>query len=111
MIQIRFTKTAYSTAFGTFGPGDTLRCSEDAAKHFVADAQCAEIITPPAEVLPQPKASAVATPRRRRATPVETPAAQEPSAAAGDVAAAADGASQDSAAPIETAAPQLPLGD
>lgn len=48
MMQIRFTKPCWSAVFGSFGPGDLLRCSDDAARHFVVDAQAAEYVQAPA---------------------------------------------------------------
>lgn len=40
-VQIKFTKPGASSVFGAFAPGDLLRCSADAARHFVEDAACA----------------------------------------------------------------------
>jgi hypothetical protein len=60
--QIKFTAAGASSVTGSFWPGDTLRCSEAQAKHFVDDARCA-IYTdapPPAE----PAAVRVRTPRK-----------------------------------------------
>ena len=44
MQQIKFTHTGNSAAFGSFQAGDLLRCSDDAARHFVVDAGCAEYV-------------------------------------------------------------------
>lgn len=42
--QIEFTKTAFSSVYGTFGPGDVARFDESVARHFVEDAYCAKFI-------------------------------------------------------------------
>lgn len=42
MAQVKFTTFGSNTAIGGFAPGDTLRCSEEMAKHFVDEIGCAE---------------------------------------------------------------------
>lgn len=39
---IKFTHTGSSAAFGNFAAGDVLRCSAEAARHFVENAMCAQ---------------------------------------------------------------------
>ena len=41
-VQIIFTASGSSTATGNFAPGDTLRCSDEMARHFVEEACCAK---------------------------------------------------------------------
>lgn len=48
MAHIKFHSRGSSAAFGNFGPGDRLICSDEQAKHFVEEAQCASYETPPA---------------------------------------------------------------
>lgn len=43
-VQIKFTSQGWSAAFGSFGPGDLLRCSPEAARHFVHEAKCASYV-------------------------------------------------------------------
>jgi hypothetical protein len=60
--QIKFTAAGASSATGSFWPGDTLRCSEAQARHFVEEARCAvyTAVPPPAE----PAAVRVRNPRK-----------------------------------------------
>lgn len=44
-VQIKFTRSGASQAFGGFAPGDILRCSAAAARHFVDDVACAVYVT------------------------------------------------------------------
>lgn len=46
LVQIKFTKPGASSVFGAFAPGDLLRCSVEAARHFVEDAACAVYVEP-----------------------------------------------------------------
>ena len=48
MVQIKFITFGATSAGGSFAPGDTLRCSEEMARHLVEDAQCAKYLTAPA---------------------------------------------------------------
>lgn len=41
MKQVKFTTFGANSAFGAFGPGDTLRCSDDLAAHLVGEIRCA----------------------------------------------------------------------
>jgi hypothetical protein len=54
MPQIIFTASGSSSAFGNFAPGDTLRCSDDEARHFVEEACCAKYAEAPAAADPAP---------------------------------------------------------
>lgn len=66
LVQIKFTKPGASSVFGAFAPGDLLRCSADAARHFVEDAACAMYVEP------QPTAQAPAqdpAPKARKTKP------------------------------------------
>jgi hypothetical protein len=42
MRKIKFKAYGSSAVFGSFAPGDVLRCSDDAARHFVEEAKAAE---------------------------------------------------------------------
>ena len=44
MVQIKFITFGATSAGGSFGPGDVLRCGEDLAKHLVEEAQCAKYV-------------------------------------------------------------------
>lgn len=44
MAQIKFNSFGSTAAFGNFAPGDLLVCSDEQAKHFVEDAQCATYV-------------------------------------------------------------------
>jgi len=53
MVKIKFTKFGANSAIGGFAPGDTMRCGEAMAQHFVDTdvAQYAEtpvVVEPPA---------------------------------------------------------------
>jgi hypothetical protein len=47
-VQIQFTASGSSSAFGNFAPGDLLRCSEAQARHYVDEARCAKYTQPSA---------------------------------------------------------------
>lgn len=47
-VQIQFTASGSSSAFGNFAPGDILRCSEAQARHYVDEARCAKYVQTPA---------------------------------------------------------------
>lgn len=85
MPEIRFTKTAFSTTLGTFGPGDLLRCDDATAAHFVQQAQCAVIVQPQPDKAPPAPGATDAAPAvaRRRRTPA-APVASAPEPAASD---------------------------
>ncbi len=42
VIQIKFTTFGANSAFGSFAPGDKLRCSPELAKHLVEELRCAK---------------------------------------------------------------------
>lgn len=65
LVQIKFTKPGASSVFGSFAPGDLLRCNAEAARHFVHDAQCAVYVeqAAPAEE-EQPKRTRKAKPQK-----------------------------------------------
>lgn len=42
MALIKFTSFGANSAFGSFAPGDTMRCSDDLARHLVEEIQCAK---------------------------------------------------------------------
>ena len=73
MRQIQFTAFGSSSAFGSFEPGDTLRCADDVARHFVEEACCAKYSdaapppAPPAAPV-QPAAKRAAAKRAGRAS-------------------------------------------
>lgn len=75
MQTIYFKSFGSSAVFGNFAPGDTLRCSDDVARHFVEDARAADYVVAaqasaqPGAALLQPPAGATrsATKRARRA--------------------------------------------
>lgn len=46
--RIKFTHNGHAHAFGNFGPGDIATCSEEQARHFVAEAMCAVYLDSPA---------------------------------------------------------------
>jgi hypothetical protein len=50
--QIKFITFGASSAGGSFAPGDTLRCSEEMARHLVEEAKCAKYLTAPAPATP-----------------------------------------------------------
>jgi len=66
---IRFTRTAASTVYGSFGEGDVARFPEDVARHFVEDAQAAVYAdaAPPAPAPAEP--APVPAPRKRTRNP------------------------------------------
>lgn len=41
MVQVKFKTFGANSAFGSFAPGDTMRCSEAMAKHLVEEMRCA----------------------------------------------------------------------
>lgn len=47
MVQVKFTTFGANTAFGSFAPGETLRCSEALAKHLVDEIRCAKYVEAP----------------------------------------------------------------
>ena len=69
-VQIKFTRSGSSQAFGNFGPGDLLRCSAAAARHFVNDVACAVYVqaTPPAAAADPEQAA----PARKRVSRKDT---------------------------------------
>ena len=73
--RIRFTKFGSNTAFGSFQPGDVLRCDASMARHLVEQAGVAVYTEgAPAAVEPAPApesepAPAVAPKRRGKAKP------------------------------------------
>jgi hypothetical protein len=44
--QVKFTTFGANSAFGSFAPGDRLRCSEEMAEHLVNHLKCAEYAEP-----------------------------------------------------------------
>ena len=52
MVQIKFITFGATSAGGSFAPGDTLRCSEELARHLVEEAKCAKYLTAPAPAAP-----------------------------------------------------------
>ena len=60
MAQIKFNSRGSSAAFGNFAPGDVLVCSDELAKHFVEDAQCANYVEPKSTEAPAAAPSAKA---------------------------------------------------
>lgn len=55
-VQIIFTAYGSSHLTGNFGPGDTLRCSAEQARHLVQDAKCARYAQPAqTDAYPPPK--------------------------------------------------------
>jgi hypothetical protein len=47
MVSIKFKTFGATSAGGSFGPGDILRCDEKIAKHLVEEAQCAVYMQAP----------------------------------------------------------------
>ncbi len=47
MVAIKFKTFGATSAGGSFGPGDILRCDEKMAKHLVEEAQCAVYLQAP----------------------------------------------------------------
>lgn len=47
MVAIKFKTFGATSAGGSFGPGDILRCDEKMAKHLVEEAQCAVYMQAP----------------------------------------------------------------
>jgi len=47
MVQVKFTTFGANTAFGSFAPGETLRCSEAMGKHLVDEIRCAKYMETP----------------------------------------------------------------
>lgn len=74
MRHIKFKAFGCSAAFGNFAPGDTLRCSDEAARHFVEDAQAAvyaDAAQTPAQQATEPateQPAAAARPAAKRAS-------------------------------------------
>ncbi len=65
--EIKFITTGWSAQFGAFSPGDVLRCSADAARHFVEEARCAVLVAPlaaPASAAVEDEAKPARRPRR-----------------------------------------------
>jgi hypothetical protein len=61
-MQIKFITGGANSAFGGFSAGDTLRCSEEMAKHLVEDLGCAIYMDAPgAKIAP----SDPETPKRK----------------------------------------------
>lgn len=60
---VKFKTSGSNSAFGSFSPGDVLRCGDDLARHLVEEAGVAEYVT-------QNASAALA------AAPVETPEAE-----------------------------------
>lgn len=48
-VQIKFTTFGATSAGGSFGPGDLMRCSQDMARHLVEEAKCAQYVEAPAK--------------------------------------------------------------
>lgn len=48
-VQIKFKTFGATSAGGSFGPGDLLRCSPELAKHLVEEAMCAVYVEAPAK--------------------------------------------------------------
>ena len=76
MQTIKFKAFGSSAVFGNFAPGDTLRCSDDVARHFVEDAQAADYVgtvqaseqgDPPAPPTKNPPAAGAPRPAAKRA--------------------------------------------
>lgn len=44
MVQVKFKTFGANSAFGSFAPGDTMRCSEAMAKHLVEEMLCAVFV-------------------------------------------------------------------
>ena len=79
MRQIKFTHSGYSAIFGAFASGDVLRCGDDAARHFVAEARCAQYDDAPAIKPPEPSVLPDLSPGPPNASPADD-AAPPPSA-------------------------------
>ena len=63
MVKVKFTTFGANSAFGSFAPGDTLRCSPEMAKHLVNEVRCAVYVGGLVETQPS---EAVPTPRKRK---------------------------------------------
>jgi hypothetical protein len=50
MVSIKFKTFGATSAGGSFGPGDIMRCDEKLAKHLVDEAQCAVYLQAPQPV-------------------------------------------------------------
>lgn len=50
MISIKFKTFGATSAGGSFGPGDIMRCDDKLAKHLVEEAQCANYMQAPQPV-------------------------------------------------------------
>ena len=47
MVTIKFTTYGATSAGGSFGPGDVMRCDDKLAKHLVDEAKCAVYVQAP----------------------------------------------------------------
>lgn len=47
MVTIKFKTFGATSAGGSFGPGDIMRCDDKLAKHLVEEAQCAVYVQAP----------------------------------------------------------------
>jgi len=63
IMLVKFKTSGSNSAFGSFSPGDVLRCGDDLARHLVEDARVAEYVTQNASAAPA-------------AAPAETPEAE-----------------------------------
>ena len=50
MVSIKFKTIGATSAGGSFGPGDIMRCDEKLARHLVEEAQCAVYLQAPQPV-------------------------------------------------------------
>ena len=66
MPRIKFTRSGWSAAFGSFSPGDTLTCGEAEARHFVVDAAAAEYVEASQPVAEERQPAAPVVKRARR---------------------------------------------
>lgn len=55
-MQIKFIIGGANSAFGGFSAGDTLRCSQEMAKHLVEDIKCAIYMDTPKDEQREPEA-------------------------------------------------------
>lgn len=62
MVQIRFIKFGANSQFGSFEPGNTMRCAQALAAHLVDELQVAEYMAPKAPTAVASEAKPVAEP-------------------------------------------------
>lgn len=69
MVTIKFKTFGATSAGGSFGPGDLMRCDEKLAKHLVDEAQCAVYLQAPQVAPVETKQFAPAVEEMDAATP------------------------------------------